>query len=74
MCVCNIQLEGFSVQLEVFDDVCIIHDRQGVCERSVVLFVSVIDIIIANTNCHWRVARLMYTYVIKINIDRIALY
>ena len=28
--VCNIHLEEFSIQLEVFDDVCVIHDSQGV--------------------------------------------
>ena len=38
----NIQVEGFSIQLEVFDDVCTIHDSQGVCERSVFLYESVI--------------------------------
>ena len=31
-------LEGFSIQLEVFDAVCTIHDSQGVSKRIVSLY------------------------------------
>ena len=42
LCLCIIQLEWVNIQLEVFDDVCFIHDSQGMCKRRVILYVSVI--------------------------------